>query len=153
MDNENGGRIALIVIIVFFILVIICLVFSGVSYFGNLKYSYKLPVIGNVPNLQMATVPRLSLVSNSDEPSSSDEPNEPSSSDEPSSSETRISYSDQSLLIGLYSNERRNMNPFGNYKIISDTKKQESKEIDNLLQRLHLASNSGLLGQVDQYVG
>ncbi len=148
MNNESmsGSRIALIVIIVFLVVTMLCLVFSGIAYFGNLSYFYKLPVAGTVPNLQMATLARLRpmMSSSSEEPVSSEEPR---SSEEPSFNDANMSYSDQSLLIGLYSNERRNMNPFGNYKMISATKKQESKEIDNLLQRLHNVSNSGMIGK------
>jgi hypothetical protein len=147
-ESTNGARIALTVSIVFFVVVIICLVFSGTYYFTNLKYDYKLPIIGIVSNLQDATVPRMRMVPiinrSSEEPGSSEEPR---NSEEPTSSEeVYMSYSDQSLLIGLYSNEKRNMNPFGDYKIISAVRKQESIEIDNLLQRLNNAANSGLLG-------
>jgi len=140
----NGPKIALLVFIVVFFIVIIALVFTGhISGFRNLTFKYQLPVLGTIPNLQMATVARMD---NKKLPPSSEEipSSEESSSEIPSSEEIPV-YSGQSLLIGLYANEKRNMNPFGNYKIISAERKQESEKIDNLLQRLHNASNSAMI--------
>jgi len=125
-ESMSGGRIALIATIVFFAVVILCLVFSGTYYFTNLKFNYKLPIVGTASNIQDATVPRTHLV-----PVISHSSEEATSSEEaPSSEEVRRSYSDQSLLIGLYSNERRNMSPFGDYKIISA---EENKNLKKLI--------------------
>jgi len=136
-------NIALVVCIVIFIIVISLLAFSGTSNFKNLVYAYKLPVLGTIPNIQMATLARMRIV---EEPTSSEEPvsSEPTSSEEPGSSEEPY-YSDQSLLIGLFSNERRNMNPYGKYKVVSSGKRKQIPTKDNLLQRLHSASNSAII--------
>lgn len=140
-------KITLIVFISIFVFVIILLAFSTTSYFKNLTidYKYKLPVVGTVPDIQSATVPRMYI--NYEEPTSSEEPTsyeEPTSSEEPTSYE-EPNHFDQSRLISLYANEKRNMNLYGNYKVVSALKKQESLEIDNLLKRLHDASNSALI--------
>ena len=118
MNDLDPSQIALIICSVIFIIIIFSLIFCSTSYFRNLTYIYNLPVVGTVSNIQNATIPRMGQ--NILEPSSSEEP---TSSEEPSSDETFV-YSDQSLLIGLYSNERRNMSPYGNYKIISPKRKQ-----------------------------
>lgn len=155
-DCMDGGTIALIVFIVIFVIAICVLIFSGTQTFKNLTYTYNLPVVGTVPNLQIATVPRMMNLGNGfNIPSSSEEPptprrsvsssEEPAGSEEPSSREVYSVYSDQSVIVGMYSNERKNMNPFGDYKLVSSMKKQEAKEIDNLFQRLQNASNSGFL--------
>jgi len=143
MEEDTQTKGALIFVIILFVVLICFLVFSGVSYFGNLSFGYKLPVVGTIPNIQSATLPKLEFHyhrdPSSEEPTSSDEP----SSYEPSSFE--VPPSDQSQLIGLYQNEKRNMNPFGNYKIVTDLRKHEAKEIDNILQRLNNAANSAII--------
>ena len=142
-DNNNKGYMntVLIVFIVIFAIVIIGLLFSGTQYFKNLTYAYNLPIVGTVPNIQAATVPRMINLGRGFNMASSEEP----SSEEPSSHEIYNIYSDQSMLIGMYSNERKNMNPFGDYRLITSMNKQKSKEIDNLFQRLRSASNSAFI--------
>jgi hypothetical protein len=149
-EYMSKPNIALIVSIVILTLVIICLVFFTSDHFKNLTYGYKLPTLGRIPNLQSATVPRMlksEEPTSSEEPSSSEEvPNsqEPSSSEEPRASDEI--YSDETMLLGLYLNEKKNMNSYGNYKIITPSRrKQESEEINNLLKRLDSASNSGII--------
>jgi len=122
--------IALLVCSLLFVALILGLVFSS-SGFKNLIYSFDLPVITGVPNLQLATLPIMSDIS-SEESTSSEEV---TSSDEPCY---------ETMLFGIYENEKRNMNPFGDYKLVSVIKKKEAKEIDNLLQRLENASNPKL---------
>ena len=145
----SGENIALAVIILFFTLIIIGLSIGGVRYFTNLSYKYKLPVVGTVPNLQMAVVPLQTNFNTFNELSSNEPSSNEPSSNEPSSNEPSSNEPDQTILTNLFSNEKRNMdisiNPFGNYNTISPLRKQEAKEIDNLLQRLQNASNSAFI--------
>lgn len=132
-ESMDGSKIALIVFICIFALIILLVGCSNTNYFKNLTYSYKLPTIGKNSSIQMATVPKMKV--------SNEEP----SSEEPSSEEP--SFRDGSNLLNLYSNEKRNMNPYGNYKIVGSSTevKQDSNEIDNLLEHLYQASNSAFI--------
>jgi hypothetical protein len=120
-------------------------------------YKYKLPVVGIVPNLQAATVPRMNYKesfggasSSEEEPSSSEEyTNGASSSEEPSSLEPTPNQ--EILLKNLYAYERKNMDGplYGNLMSMfpkgSNKQLQNLKNNDILLQRMYDASNSAMI--------
>lgn len=136
----DGYIISLIIIVVLMIISVVCIILSTTSYFKNLAFKYNLPVVGTIPNIQESTVPKMRVIEQfSSEEVSSDDIY--SSDDIPGSEE--LDYSEEDKLTNLYKYERKNMNPYGNYRLISAFKKENSKKIDDLLSKLYKASESG----------
>ena len=130
MKESNIVLIVLIVILVLFLFGMGC----STDQFKNMigRYSYKLPVLGTVPNLQAATVPR----------------REPSSSEEVINRGWNRQAPDQSILLKtLYANERTDMR-FGQMTFKSDTVIDTEAEEDSIYARLDSASNSMFLNPI-----
>lgn len=116
----NDIGIIEILLIILIIVILIVIFTKCTNNFTNLNFSYKLPQLGNNYNIQNGVVPKTVYI----EPSS-EEP----SSEEPSSEELNKN------INGIY----------GNYKLVSSQVNQKSKNVDNILKRLHNASNSAFI--------
>lgn len=71
------GKWCLVIAIVVLAIILICLMAS--DGFKDISYAYKLPILGKIPNLQLATLPKMNII---EESSSEESSSEESSSEE-----------------------------------------------------------------------